>query len=580
MKVHWLRRLGLHVFALLAITNFGCSGSQPDASANSPDKTVGRPNRLVATLRSDLRTFNRLAEAQTAEEVYARLTHATLLRVNRTTGALEPRLATSWTSSADGLSWTFTLREGVAFSDGHPFTSADVVFSARAAYDPKVGSSTGDSLLINGKPMTVIAPDAKTAVVTFPSSYGPGIMLLDSLPIVPEHKLKAALDAGRFREAWNLSTPLSEIVGLGPFIVKEHVPAQRIVFARNPRFWMKDEKGAALPYLDEIEVQIVPDQNADAVRLQAGDTDVSSGAIRADDIAAFRALADQGKVKIVKAGVEIAPDGLWFNLVRGAAPANGRAWLQSDELRQAISLAVDRQALANKVFLGAAVPIAGPITPGHGEWVAPGVADPVRNPDEARALLRKIGLSDRNGDGLVDDAAGKTARFEVITIKGSTARERSMSVVQEQLRAIGLQMDVRNVPMGAFLEAWGKAQYDAIYFAALADSIDPSRNPEFWLSSGQFHFWNPGQPKPATAWEAQVDSLMAKIAAERDPAARHKMFAEVQRLFHAHQPVVYFVAPEVMLATSARLHGVTASVLPPQILWNAERLSVKAAEVR
>jgi hypothetical protein len=99
---------------------------------------------------------------------------------------------------------------------------------------------------------------------------------------------------------------------------------------------MKDEQGAALPYLDEIEVQIVPDQNAEALRLQSGDTDVSSGAIRADDIAAFRALADQGKVKIVKAGIDIAPDGLWFNLAKGAAPAKGRAWLQSDELRQAI----------------------------------------------------------------------------------------------------------------------------------------------------------------------------------------------------------------------------------------------------
>ncbi|HEX5216740.1 MAG TPA: ABC transporter substrate-binding protein [Vicinamibacterales bacterium] len=534
----------------------------------------------MATLRSDLRTFNRLAEAQTAEEVYARLTHATLLRVNRTTGTLEPRLATGWTSSTDGLSWTFALREGVAFSDGHPFTSADVVFSARAAYDPKVGSSTGDSLLVNGKRMNVTAPDAKTVVVTFPSSYGPGLTLLDSLPIVPEHKLKAALDAGTFREAWNLSTPPGDIVGLGPFVLKEHVPAQRIVFARNPHFWMKDEQGAALPYLDEIEVQIVPDQNAEAVRLQAGETDISSGAIRADDVAAFRALADQGKVKIVKAGVEIAPDGLWFNLAKGAAPARNRSWLQSDELRQAISLAVDRQALSNRVFLGAAVPIAGPITPGHGEWLAPGVADPARNPDEARALLRKIGLSDRNGDGLLDDAAGHTARFSVFTIKGSTARERAMSVVQEQLRAIGLQMDVTAMPMGALLEAWGKAQYDAIYFAALADSIDPSRNPEFWLSSGQFHFWNPGQPKPATPWEAQVDSLMAKIAVESDPAARHKMFADVQRLFHEHQPVVYFVAPEVLLATSARLRGVTASVLPPPILWNAERLSVTASDAR
>jgi len=208
------------------------------------------------------------------------------------------------------------------------------------------------------------------------------------------------------------------------------------------------------------------------------------------------------------------------------------------------------------------------------------VAEPAQNLDQARALLKKIGLIDRTGDGLVDDAAGKTARFEVMTLVGNTVRQRTMYIVQEQLRTIGLHMDVTPVPMGSVQGAWKEGTYDAIYFGVQSDSIDPSRNPEFWLSSGQFHFWNPSQPKPATAWEGQVDALMAKIAVETNPAARHKMFAEVQRLFHAHQPVIYFVAAEIMIATSARLTGVTAAVLQPQVLWNAERLSVTAAGSR
>ena len=82
--------------------------------------------------------------------------------------------------------------------------------------------------------------DAHTVVIVLPAPYGPGISLLDAVPILPRHKLKAALDAGTFRDAWGLSTPLTDIVGLGPFVLKEYVSGQRLVLTRNPRFWLKD----------------------------------------------------------------------------------------------------------------------------------------------------------------------------------------------------------------------------------------------------------------------------------------------------------------------------------------------------
>ena len=90
------------------------------------------------------------------------------------------------------------LREGVVWSDGTPFTSADVLFTFEVIYDARFDSVLAGTLKIKGQPLKVTAPDAKTVVVTFPSTYGPGVMMFDGVPLVPKHKFQAALKAGTF----------------------------------------------------------------------------------------------------------------------------------------------------------------------------------------------------------------------------------------------------------------------------------------------------------------------------------------------------------------------------------------------
>lgn len=530
--------------------------------------------RVTVTYRSEPKTFNRLVSPQLAEEMVARLTHATLIRLNRTTGELEPRLAREWTGSPDGLTWTLKLQEGVTFSDGAPFTSADVVFTFQALFDPVLKTELASSLKINGQPFTVRALDASTVVIVLPAPYGPGLSMLDAVPMLPRHKLHAAFEAGTFREAWGTTTPVSEIVGLGPFVIQEYAPGQKLVFARNAKFWRKDDAGRALPYLDGIEIQFVPDQNAEVLRLQAGQVDIISNSVRFEDLAALQDLESKGKVALHDAGASIAPDILWFNLNPGAAAARERPWLQRDELRKAISTAVDRTSIVNTVFLGEASEIAGPITPGHKAWYLADLKPPATSVDAAKQLLASIDLKDRNGDGLVDDAKGKTARFSVLTQKGHTVRERSAAMFKEQLRKAGLEVDVVTLEPRFIFEAWTKGEYDAIFFAVDYDSFDPARNGEFWMSSGAFHFWHPRQAKPATTWEAQIDELMKKQSSSMNPDERRRLFAEVQRVLAKHEPVLYFAAPKVILATSARVRGATPSVLAPNLLWNSERLYV------
>ena len=554
-------------------------GDPPVAPVNEASEAT--PGGLLrVSYKYEPSTYNRFVAADVTQDGLARLIHATLIRLNRATGQLEPRLAREWTSSPDGLTWTLKLREDVLFSDGAPFTAADVVFSFQALYDPKVESEIKSSFLINAKPLTVRAMDAHTVVIVFPAPYGPGISLLDAVPIFPSHKLKAALDAGKFRDAWGLSTPLTEIVGLGPFVLAEYVSGQRLVLTRNPRFWLKDGGGRQLPYLDRIEIQFSADQNADVLRLKSGDLDVMYTAVRFEDLDALRKLEAQGRIKLHTAGVSIAPDLLWFNLAPDSPPARQRPWLQSEGLRKAISMAVDRQALVNSVFLGEAVPIAGPITPGHGGWYTADVARPVFDRDAARRALAAAGLTDRNNDGMVDDSSGKTARFSIRTLKGSTVRERSVLIIQDQLRQIGLQIDFIPMEFRSMINSLGKGEYDAIYFSVESDSIDPARNPEFWSSSGSFHVWNPGQAKPATTWEGEIDQLMKRQATSMDITERRRLLEQAERVLAEHMPVVIFAAPKVILATSARVRGVTPSVLAPYILWNADTLSVTGPPAR
>jgi peptide/nickel transport system substrate-binding protein len=550
--------------------------SRPERQ-NVQSDALAPGGRLIATYRTEPGTFNRLIAPQSAEELINRLTNATLVRVDRTSGAVEPRLARSWTTSADGLTWTLSLRDDVTFSDGRPFTSADVVFSLRAAYDERVKSAIATSLLIAGKPIQARALDAHTVAVVLPSPFGPGMAILDALPILPQHKLQPALDAGTFREAWGVTTPLQDIAGLGPFVLKEYVPGRHLLLGRNPRFWRTDAAGRQLPYLDEIEIQFTPDQNNEVIRLQAGESDLMTDRVRFEDLALLEEAEDQGRIALHDAGVSIAPDLLWFNLNPQAPVSKTKPWLQATEFRLAISEAVSRTALVNTVFLGEAIEIAGPITPGHGDWYLEDTRPPAFDPDAAIKRLQSMGLTDRNGDGMLDDARGQPVAFAALTQKGHSVRERSAAIVQEQLRRIGIRMDVVALEPRTIFGQWSAGDYEAVYFGIEPDSFDPGRNMDFWLSSGGFHLWNPRQATPATSWEARIDQLMQKQSTTTEPTERQRLFAEVQRIFHEQVPALYFAAPKVTIATSTRVKGVTASPIAPSVLWNAEMLSLSAS---
>jgi peptide/nickel transport system substrate-binding protein len=561
------------LFIVASVVWRGCY--TPDRAPQEGAQEARRGGQLVASARAVPRSFNRLVAGDQPSDVFGLLTQGSLLRLNRATFELQPWLAERWESSADGRTHTLHLRPGVSWSDGTPFTSADVVFSMEAIYDLKVASPIASSVMPGGKRIEATAPDASTVVLTFAAASGPGVGLLDMIPILPKHKLEPALKAGTFAKAWDTSTPPADIVGTGPFVLREYAPGERLVFDRNPRYWRRAADGQSLPYLDRLVLEIIPEQNAELLRLQSGATDLTQSELRPDDYVPIRRSEEDGKLTMIEIGVGPDADAFWFCLKPEVKKNDPRfVFLQRPEFRQALSHAVDREQFAQTVFLGEAVPVWGPITPGNKPWFSPNVPRYAYDLERAKTLLKSIGLEDRNANGIVENAAGTEARFTVITQRGIAYYERGATVLREQAAKIGVTLDVVALEYTTMIGRMLECQYDAVYMRPVATQLDPAGNLDFWLSSGSTHLWNMNQKTPATEWETRIDTVMREQAATLDPERRRALFDDAQRILAENVPVLYFAAPRLYYAHSRRTMGVVPSVMRPPVLWNADSLSV------
>lgn len=574
------------------------AAAAPPAHADPPRGLRG--GELVFSIRSEPRSFNILMRRDATTYLLGLLMHARLVRVNAATQQVEPWLAESYTRLDDGRRYRLRLRPNLKFSDGVPLTPDDVLFSLDAAYSP--GSVVASVLQPGGAPMRGVVVDDRTVDLIFSAPYGPELRLLDNLAILPAHMLRGALAAGRLPQALGVTTPPGQLVGAGPFVIQEYVPGQRLVFARNPHYFrtLADAGGAdsgPLPLLDRLVANVVPDQEQDMVRVLAGQSDTTNSEVRPEDYGPLGQAARQGRVALRDLGVAQDPDAFWINLTPGAFAGDPRAaWLQREELRQAISLAVNRQAFADSVYLGSGSPVWGPVTETNRIWYSDSVPHPGHDPAAARRLLASIGLTDGDGDGRLADSAGRPARFTLLTARGQSSLERGAAAIRDDLAKIGLTVDVVALEGNALIETFlSRRGYDAVYFHLTTTDTDPAGQSDFWLSTGDAHVWNlPGEtisaqgsdpnaansaqgsdPKGAkTAWEAEIDRLMAQQATTLDLAERQRLFAEVQRTFAAHLPMIHFAAPHVLVVSSSRLTNLMPALTRPQLLWSADTLAV------
>ena len=232
-------------------------------------------------------------------------------------------------------------------------------------------------------------------------------------------------------------------------------PGQRLVFVRNERYFRKDASGAPLPYLDRVIDRDRPrsERSAAAARSGAARHDERRDAARRLRGAEARGRRRTPAVARPRRRARCRQP-LDQPEARARSASDPRAaWLQREELRHAISLAVDRKAFADTVFLGAGVPVFGPVTPANTKWYWQELPRTPHDPARAKRVLATIGLTDRNGDGMLEDPRGQTAALHAVARRRARQLlERGAAVIRDELKKIGLTVDVVALDGNALVE--------------------------------------------------------------------------------------------------------------------------------
>ena len=551
-------------------------GEQVLLTDNDPGKYGGR---IVLALRTEPKTLNPLtALDQPSRDVLGRMM-ADLIHINAISQQTQPALAESWKASKDGLHYTLKLRRGLRFSDGHPMSADDVLFTFQALLDEKVNSSQRDLLVIGGKPIAVRKIDDFTVAFDLPRPYAAAERLFDGMQILPRHLLENSYRQGTLPQTWTLTTPASQIAGMGPFRLKEYVPGQKLVLERNPYYWKTDRRHQRLPYLDELVFIFVPSEDAQVLRFAGGETDMITR-LSADNYNALQKDAASRGFQLSDLGPGLDYNFLFFNL-NSAVPkdaadvARHQEWFRNPLFRQAVSAAIDRAAIVRLVFHGRGTPLWSSTTPANKLWLDSALPQPPRSVEHAKQLLHDAGFS-WSAEGALLDRTGAAVEFSILTSASNAQRSQMATLIQDDLKQLG--MKVQAVPMefkSVLDRVFQTHNYDAAILALGGGDVDPNSQINVWMSNGSSHVWELGESKPATAWEEQIDSLMNQQLTTLDFKRRKQLYDRVQEIAAQQLPIVCLASPNVLVGARQSIANLKPAILDHYTLWNAEQLYIK-----
>lgn len=546
---------------------------------------------LVLAQPSDPKTFNPITASGT-NTTHPIHVHVFRCLVEYRNGEDPPRydagLCTKWEQSADAREWTFYLRRGVLWSDGQPFTADDVVFTYEVLRDPNVDNPLRDTFKEGiDENDNDIYPDINkiddhTVRFTLHSPNGAFLDAIYNLWLIPRHKWETVWRSGKFNEAMKLSDDPSGVVSLGPFRIKEYVTGQRIVLERNPYFWKVDKEGRRLPYLDRVVWVIA--QNFDTIlsKFQGGELD-GMWRVRANEYALVKRM-ENDQVVVQETGISYDQNWIAFNLNTGVDSKTGKSYVtpwkqrlfRDQRFRQAVSYAIDRQGIAETIYFGRAVPVYSFITPGDKIYRGKAMSYNY-NPDRARQLLAEIGLSDTNGDGVLEDVEGHKIEITIIAFTGNAVRTETAQIVAASLKKVGVSAKIEPIPFNILLNRTENTFDFDVAVGAWQSGTPPTpiNTKNILLSSGAQHVCFPKQKTPSTEWEAEIDRLVHQVVASPDAEERKRLYAEVDRIWSEQLPEINLVAEKYAVTYRTRFRNIRPSPLFAHMTWNCEEIYVR-----
>ncbi len=472
---------------------------------------------------------------------------------------IEPLLARSWERSDDGLRWVFHLRDDVQWHDGTPLTAHDVEFTFnRVIYNNDFQAASRASFefrFLNAETgqweesqMTVTALDDHTVEFVLPQPFAPFLRSM-STAIYPEHILEGPIEAGAFDEFWGIDTDPTLVIGTGPFTIGEYTPGERVVFERNPDYWLVDDVGGRLPYLDRVVQLIVEDLEDELAFFRDGITDFHG--LLGEEFALLDPLAEEENFTLHRRGPGFGTNFLAFNQNPGSNDANEPYvdpiqlhWFQNAEFRQAVAHSMDKAAMIDEVQHGLGYPQWSSVSPAAGDFHNPEVRQYAYDLDRANEILDEMGWLDTDGDGIREDDGGNPISFTMITNEGNSVRADITGIIHEGMTSIGLDVDFRTVDFGDMV-AQLTSTYDwEAMVVGLTGSPDPFGGMTVWHSGEGLHLWYPNQPEPATEWEAEIDELYIAGSKELDHEQRVQHYWDAQAIVAENVPLIYTTQSE------------------------------------
>jgi len=440
-------------------------------------------------------------------------------------------LAESWEVSEDGLVITFYLRKNVNWHDGKPFTAQDVRFTYEKLIDPNIKTPySADYLMVEKFEIL----DDYTVRIRYKEPFSPGLESW-GMGIIPKH----IFEKGDFNNHPANRAP----IGTGPYKFVEWKTDERIVLEANGDYF------EGRPYIDRIIYRILPDQAVQFLELRRGSVDMmgltpdqfQKEAVREEFLRKFN------KFRYPSFGYTY----VGYNLKNPL--------FEDKRVRQAMTYAINRQEIIEGVLLGLGQVSTGPFPPTS--WAYnPSVFVYEHNMEKAKKLLYDLGWQDSNGDGILDKD-GKPFSFTLMTNQGNKMRELCATIIQSNLRKIGIEVKIRILEWAAFIHQY----IDKKNFEAVILGWSLSRDPDqysIWHSSqmkeGQYNFISYSNP--------EVDRLLVDGRRTFDIEKRKEIYQRIHAILAEDEPYTFLYVADALPVVDNRFHGI--EVAPAGIGYN------------
>ncbi|MFH5181307.1 ABC transporter substrate-binding protein [Paenibacillus sp. TAB 01] len=496
------------VLVALSVLAAGCQTAKPEADGSAAGAAASKEQQgpeLKIAVPSDVGPLNLYLSS--GNENMLELVYDKLFSPSPFVKEPQPWLAES-AQQIDDLNWVVKLRSGIKWHDGQPFTAEDVKFTFEYYRD---GPSNRYTHHVSEVPRIekIVAEDANT--VRFTCAYAcptlQNITMAD-LPILPKHIWEKVENPRKYTEL---------PVGTGPYRLVEYKPDQYYKFAANADYF----KGK--PVVDSLLMPVIKDPTSMFNALRSGEIDVASRGVPPELVDSFKKLpnmkvANTTELSLVEIRVNYEKE-----------PLN------QPELRQALSLAVDRKAITDTVILGQGRPGLQGYPHPNSPWTNPNLSTPF-DAEKAKSLLEQLKYIDRNGDGVRESEDGKPLEFSLKVTATEPTWIRSAELLKQQFANVGIKTNVE-VLDAATIGTLGQTRKYDMYLSNITPHgvADPD---QFVMSHRSGYLWTKGLAYP------EMDALTAKWMAEPNIEKRKQISFQMQELFNRQPTSIVLYYPK------------------------------------